>query len=305
MLIVVVLIIITFMVFIASYIIFYLSLYRYANKEFVLNNDINNKVTEGKRKMPKPRVGWLKNNAKEVDILSDDNIRLHGYIVNNTSRDWIVLVHGFSTNHEYMINRGYKFYNMGFNVLLVDLRAHGNSEGKYITMGIKDCHDIVRWCNYITKKEHAKSIGLFGISMGAATVMMASNLDLPRTTKYVIEDCGYTSVWEELKYQLNNIFHLPAFPFLTIANMFAKRVAGFDFKEISSTKSLSKTPLPVLMIHGTNDTFVPYYMLDKNYKACNSTKEKFIVKDANHTEAEDLDYDNYWKTIKEFVYKYK
>ena len=305
MVLVIVFIIFIFLIFLASWIIFYFSLYRYANKDFVLNNDVNSRETKGKRKRPNPRVKWLDNHAKQINIKSDDGINLRGYIVNNDSKDWVVLVHGFSSDHTHMINRGIKFYNMGFNILLVDLRAHGDSEGKFITMGIKDSHDIVKWCKYITKKEHARSIGLFGVSMGAATVMMASGLDLPRTTKYIIEDCGYTSVWEELKYQLKNIFHFPSFPFLNICNYYAKKIAKFDFKENSPIESLSKTPLPVLMIHGTYDAFVPYYMLDKNYKACKSEKEKFVVDKANHTEAEDLDYDNYWKTIKKFIYKYK
>lgn len=306
MLVLLILVFLIIIVFIISGIIFYKALSRFSNKDMVLKSDLNNKVTEGKRKMLPPRVKWLDNNCKQIDILSVDNIKLHGYIVNNSkSTEWIVLVHGFNGSHKDMINRGFKFYNMGFNILLVDLRGHGKSEGKYITMGIKDCQDVAEWCRYIARKERAKSIGLFGISMGAATVMMVSGLDTVREVKYIIEDCGYTSVWDELKYQLNNLLHLPTFPFLYICNLYAKIFAKYDFKKYSPIKSVSKTYKPILMIHGTNDTFVPYYMLDEIYKVGNEKCEKFVVNGANHTEAQDLDYDNYWKTIKKFVYKYK
>lgn len=305
MLVFIIILVLIVLIFIVSGFIFHLALNRYSKKGSILENDLNNKVTEGKKELPAPRIKWLDNHCKQIDILSDDNIKLHGYIVNNNSSDWVILVHGFASSHIAMINRGKKLYDAGFNILLVDLRGHGNSDGKYITMGIKDCHDVVRWSKYIVKKEHAKSIGLFGISMGAATVMMASGLDVPRQVKYIIEDCGYSNVWDELKYQLNNLYHLPAFPFLNVCNLYSKILAKFDFKEYSPTKALSKTYLPILMIHGTNDTFVPYYMLDINYEACKSKKEKYIVQNANHTEAEDLDFDNYWKTIKKFISKYK
>lgn len=305
LIIIIILIVVIVLIFATSGYIFHMALNRYASKEIVLESDINNKVTEGKKKLASPRVKWLENNGKQIDIISNDNLKLHGYIVNNKSNDWVVLVHGFSSDHTHMINRGIKLYNMGFNILLVDLRGHGKSEGKYITMGIRDCHDIAKWCRYIVKKENAKSIGLFGVSMGAATVMMASSIEIPKQVKYIIEDCGYNDVWEELKYQLNNLFRLPAFPFLDICNFYAKTFAKFDFDEHSPAKALAKTNLPILMIHGSNDTFVPFYMLDKNYNSCNSVKEKLVVEKANHAEAQDLSYVRYWRRIEKFIRKYK
>jgi len=136
--------------------------------------------------------------------------------------------------------------------------------------------------------------------MGGATVMTSMN-DLPSEVKFVIEDCGYTSVWEEFKYQLNNLFHLPTFPFLYICELYAKIFAKYDFKSYSSIKSISNTKIPLLMIHGSNDTFVPYYMFEKIYKSCSSKKDKLVVKGANHTQAELLDSNNYWKKIVEFI----
>lgn len=286
---------------IGSLYMFNMAFNRNISKENVLNNDINNKSTKDKIVLP-PNTKWLSNHCKQVNIKSFDEIRLRGYIVNKkNSKKWIILVHGFTTNHTSMINKGIEFYKQGFNILLVDLRAHGDSEGKYITMGVKDCYDIKQWVKYVVHKENAKEIGLFGVSMGAATVMMASGLDLLKEVKFVIEDCGYNSVWDELKYQLKGLYHLPSFPILYICEFFSKIIAKFDFRSYSPEIALSKTTIPILMIHGTYDTFVPFNMLEKNFDSCNSIKRKLIIEKANHAEAEDVDHDKYWKTIKEFI----
>ena len=303
--IIIVLLILIILTFIISYLIFNMALNRNASKASVLDSDLNNKVTEDKPILPKPDVNWLNKNAKEVTINSFDNLKLQGYVCLNNSNRWIILVHGYASNHEAMINRGKKLYDLGYSILLIDLRAHGKSEGKYIAMGTLDAKDVKSWINFLIRSYKVKEICLFGISMGAATVMTSLGLDLPDEVKFAIEDCGYSSVWDEFKYQLNNLYHLPTFPFLYICEIYARSFAGYNFKSYSAIKSISKTKIPLLLIHGTNDTFVPYHMLDINYNNCHSEKEKLIVENANHTEAEDLAYDKYWQTIINFIKKNK
>lgn len=301
MIIFIIILVLIIICFIISYFIFKLALGRLSKKDVVLNNELNGKSTEGVQ-IDEPDIKWLDNHCKQVSITNKDNLKLYGYIVNKKdSKKWIILVHGYSSDHTSLINKGITFYKRGFNILLIDLQGHGKSEGKYITMGAKDCYDVKQWIKYIVNKEKANEVGLFGISMGAATVMMTSNLDLNREVKFIIEDCGYTSIWDELKYQLNNLFHLPSFPFLYICELYAKIFIGIDFKSISPIKALSKTTIPILFIHGNNDTFVPYKMLDKNYLTCISKKEKLVIDKANHTEAEALSYKEYWKTIDNFI----
>ncbi|MBR1416684.1 MAG: alpha/beta hydrolase [Bacilli bacterium] len=299
--IVILLLLIVILCFIISGCMFIKALSRGSDKSSVLESDLNGRKTDMKIKISLPDTKWLNDNCKKVNIKSKDNLKLQGYIVNNNSDKWIIFVHGYSGDHKHMINRAKKMYEMGYQVLLVDLRGHGKSEGKYITMGIKDCYDIKEWITYLIENESAKEIGLFGISMGAATVMMTIGLDLPKEVKFAIEDCGYTSVWEEFKYQVNNLYHLPTFPFLHICNLFAIIFAKYNFKSYSPIEAISNTKIPLLLIHGSNDTFVPFKMLNENYNACSSKKQQLIVNGANHAESQDLDYNKYWETIEKFI----
>ena len=286
-------------VLVVSYLIFNLSLNRYSNKSKIFENDLNGKKSSNTTEAL-PDTKWLKENARLVAIRSFDNVKLSGYLIKHKSNKYVILVHGYTSNHQALINKAKMFYNLGYGVLLYDLRAHGMSEGKYITMGVKDNYDLKNWIEFLITTEHTKEIGLFGISMGAATVMMALD-NIQSEVKFAIEDCGYTSVWDEFKYQLNGLFHLPPYPFLNVCNMYSKLFAKFSFNEISPVSSLSKTHIPMLMIHGDKDTFVPFEMLDKNYKSCKSYKEKFIVKGANHAEAEKIDPKGYWNAIETFI----
>ena len=196
------------------------------------------------------------------------------------------------------------FYKKGYNVLVPDLRCHGLSEGNYIGMGWHDRLDIIDWINYIIDKDDSSKIILFGTSMGAATTMMTTGENLPSNVKLAICDCGYTSVWDEFEYQLKENFKLPKFPVLYATNTVCKVIANYDLKEASSIKQIEKSKTPTLFIHGTNDTYVPFYMLDEVYEAENSEKEKLEVEGAVHCGSVNTNPELYWNTIDNFIDKY-
>ncbi len=296
-----IIIILALIILITSYFIFRLAICRNSKKELIFRSKFNNASTEGRLEI-KNDIKWFKKSHKEVSIHSVDNLLLKGYLIKNKKNNkYVIVVHGFTSSHLEMINRAQKFNDLGYNVLLVDLRGHGKSEGKYITMGVKDSIDLKSWSEYLVKKQGAKKIVLYGVSMGAASVMMSLDKDLPNEVTNAIEDCGYTTIYSEYKYQFKNLFHIYPFPFLNLCNLFAILIAGFNFRNGNAIKSISKTNIPLLMIHGTKDTFVPYYMLDELDKNCASEHQTFIVKGANHTEAQNLDYENYWKTVDNFI----
>lgn len=147
---------------------------------------------------------------------------------------------------------------------------------------------------------------LFGISMGGATVMMtAGEADLSSNVKCVIEDCGYSSVWDEFAGQLKEMFGLPTFPVLDAASLVTQLRAGYGFQEASAVEQLKKTSLPMLFIHGEEDTFVPYAMLDVVYQACASPeKELLSIPSAEHGEASSVDPERYWSTVEAFLAKH-
>lgn len=250
---------------------------------------------------------WLENfhNKNSVYINSFDNLKLHAYeIKENNSNKWAITVHGYIANAEYMSSIAYKYYTLGYKVIIPDLRGHGKSEGNYIGMGWHDRLDIIKWIEYILDQDENAQIVLHGISMGASTVMMVSGEELPKNVKVIIEDCGYTSAKEELAYKLKTMFKLPSFPLLNICNIIAKIKANYFITEASAINQIKKANIPILFIHGDKDKFVPFSMLDELYSACNSHKEKLIINNAGHAKCEKVDSDLYWRKVINFIEKY-
>ena len=248
---------------------------------------------------------WLHENAKDVYI-QNKKINLHSYEVKNEkeSKIWIIAVHGYTDSANFMVNSAKQFLNYGYNVLIPDLRAHGKSEGKYIGMGWLDKDDIQLWIDYLIATYGEIKIILYGISMGAATVMMTSGEDLPSNVRMVIEDCGYTSAWEEFTHELKYLFKMPAFPALYNVNFITILRAGYSLKKASSIKQIKKSKIPILFIHGDKDNFVPFYMLDRLYQAATCKKEKLVIKNAGHAEAQWIDPEKYWHTVRKFIKRY-
>ena len=246
-------------------------------------------------------------NAKDVYINSTNNgnLRLHAYEVENKepSDIWVIVVHGYYGKAKDMGYFVKQYYDRGYNILAVDLRGHGKSEGNYIGMGWHDRLDIIDWANYLISRNSNCEIILHGISMGAATVMMATGEDLPANVKVAVEDCGYSSIWEEFEEQLNVLFNLPPFPVLNAASAVCKIRAGYMLEEGSVIEQVRKSKTPTLFIHGNEDKFVPFEMLDKIYEAANCKKQKLIIEGAAHAEASGVNPTLYWKTIDEFIAK--
>ena len=251
---------------------------------------------------------WLLNisNYSDVYIESFDKLKLHGYkILNENSTDkWVITVHGYIGKGIQMSSYAKRFYDMGYNILIPDLRGHGESEGNYIGMGWYDRLDILKWINLIIEENENSKIILHGISMGAATVSMVSGEVLPINVKAIIADCGYTSVWEQFSHQLKAIYSLPNFPVMNASSLVARFKAGYGLKEASALKQVRKSKTPILFIHGDKDDFVPYRMMDELYNAANCEKEKLTIHGAGHAKSSKVDPDLYWSTIENFINKY-
>ncbi|MGM0274990.1 alpha/beta hydrolase [Enterococcus sp. AZ080] len=251
---------------------------------------------------------WFANpdNRKEWQQISTDGLKLSAiYLPATDSHKTAIVAHGYMGNAETMANYAKMFHDLGYNVLVPDARGHGKSEGDYIGFGWHERKDYVKWIDQVLETNgQSEEIVLYGISMGAATVMMTSGESLPTNVKAIIEDCGYSSVNEELAYQLNELFSLPPFPLIQVTSLMTKIRAGYFFGEANVIKQLEKNQLPMLFIHGDADTFVPYEMLDKVYQATNGPKEKYIVPGAEHAKAYSIDPENYQKTVSSFLEKY-
>ena len=171
-------------------------------------------------------------------------------------------------------------------------------------MGWDDRNDIINLIDYILAEESDAEIVLFGVSMGAATVMMVSGEKLPSNVKAIIEDCGYTSAWEQFAYQLKTLFNLPEFPMMNIADIICKIRNGYFISDASAIKQVKKSVIPTLFIHGNCDSFVPFEMQEKLYDACKAEKEKVVIEGATHAQAAFVNPELYWLSIVNFLDKY-
>ena len=218
----------------------------------------------------------------------------------------VIVVHGFTNDKEDMKPYAWMFHELGYNVLMPDNMSHGDSEGQIIGYGWNDRLNVIKWAEMLVEQNSDSEITLFGVSMGAATVMMASGEEsLPDQVVNIIEDCGYSSVWDELKYQAKEMYNLPAFPILYEVSAISKIRAGFSSGQASSVNQLKNNTRPVLFIHGSDDTFVPTSMVYKNYQATQGEKELYIVKGAGHAKSFETDPQAYIEKISTFLKKYE
>lgn len=245
---------------------------------------------------------------EDVYQTSFDGLKLHAVYfppINETGKKNRVVIcfHGYTSKcmsdftglTEYYLKHGYA-------MLQPDARAHGDSEGTYIGFGCLDRKDALGWINWVIQKcGEDVEILLHGISMGGATVLMASGLELPPQVKGIISDCGFTSPKEVFTFVLKTMYHLPPFPVMPAADFINKRLAGYGMDECNAKREVKKAKVPILFIHGSKDTFVPTYMCHELYDCCASPKTKLIIEGAAHGESYFKDMKAYEKAINEFV----
>ena len=239
---------------------------------------------------------------EEVYITSHDGLRLHATLfpASDHPKRFVLGIHGFQSHAWNEFAPHIAFYrSLGFSMLLPDDRAHGFSEGKFITMGVKDRLDCIDWARELVRRfgENIQVL-LHGVSMGGAAVLSASGeKDLPSQVFGVVSDCGFSCVEEALSFQLQSMFHIPpAFP-LWVCRWYAKHRAGFDFGEARPIDQVRKASVPIFFVQGTDDFLVPKEMAQKLYEACSSPKRLLIVEHASHAESIAVDPQGYHEAM--------
>lgn len=238
-----------------------------------------------------------------VEIQSRDNTRLVGHWleVENPKRI-VVAMHGWrsSWNHDFGLVADF-FREKGCSLLCPEQRGQGSSGGEYMGFGLIERYDCLDWVNWVNDRTGGKHpIYLCGISMGASTVLMAAGQKLPPNVRGIIADCGFTSPVDIWKYVAKNHLRLPYGVCGGPAGRSAQKRLRMAVDEETCPKALARCRVPVLFVHGTDDSFVPVEMTYENYKACQSPKRLFIVPGAEHGMSYLVDPEGYRAAVEGF-----
>ncbi len=228
----------------------------------------------------------MQQNMQDCYITSADGLKLHAfYLPAENAKRFVVLSHGYKGSGFGDFAYISRFLHENYcNLLFVDQRCCGQSKGEYITFGAREQYDIQKWAYYISKRNEKKlPIYLYGESMGAASVLMASGHRLPQEVKGLISDCGFRSMKGQVQDMAANWFHLHWIGLLLLRlNLFCALFAGFRMKEADTAEAMKTNERPVLFFHGAKDTYVDPGNTIYNYSLCRAPKELVVVSEARH-----------------------
>ena len=221
----------------------------------------------------------------------------------NPSRRWALLLHGYGLSKEHAWHYAKEYLMRDYHVVTPDLRACGESEGIYITMGALEARDVADWARRITKTDPDARVILHGISMGAAAVMLAEDENLPENVVAVVEDSGYADAYSLFALEMDKLLSIPAYPLLDFVDLICEHRAGFSFRQARPLEAVRRSHLPTLFIHGTADRLVPFAMMQQLYDASPSfSKEKLVIDKIGHGAL--YQAKNYFPTVLAFTDKW-
>lgn len=244
-----------------------------------------------------------KRRSRRVEIMARDGERLVGHWLAAEKPQRVILaMHGWRSSWAKDFGMVSDFwYRNGCSVLYAEQRGQCESGGKYMGFGLTERYDCLDWLDTVKRLSGGDlPVYLCGVSMGAATVLMAAGLKLPPCVKGIMADCGYTSVHDIWKHVLERNLHLSYRLHGPLAERMCRRKIHMGTRDQSTVDALRKCRVPVLFVHGTADSFVPVEMTYENYRACGAPKRLFVVPGAEHGMSYLTDQVGYEKNMREF-----
>ncbi len=222
---------------------------------------------------------------RELEIVSFDGLKLKGYLLEGDPKEVVICVHGYKSDMESDFSDKIRIYrDRGSTVLLLNDRAHGNSEGRYLGFSELDRFDVAKWVDLINARYDEPRIYLHGVSMGGATVIHCADMKL-KNVRGIVDDCGFDSILGISQALMRDMYHVPYFPLGYIAWFWAKLINKVDFNTSIGQECVRHTDVPIIFIHGEEDNFVPAYMSEQMYAACVSPKELHMIPGCGHAAA--------------------
>ena len=241
--------------------------------------------------------------SQELSVTTEDGYRLISRVFyqEGESHNWVLLLHGYTGWKEEMYPIAYEYAKRGYQVLVPDMRCSGESQGDFIGMGWTDRLDNQLWLERILAMDERAQIVIHGQSMGGACALMMAGEALSKHVIAAVSDSAYTDAYSIFKKQLKDWFHIPGFPLVDGASLMLQMRGGYSLKEASALEAVKKSSIPLLIIHGEEDAFVPVEMAYELYDAADCEKEILIVEGAGHAQAPDKAPKAYYETVFSFL----
>ena len=252
----------------------------------------------------KGKEWFFSQNPQEAEIVSHDGLRLHAYYLSADSQNTIIMMHGYRSGPAHEFAPMFRFYHeLGYNLLVPDQRAHGKSEGKYLSFGILERLDVCRWAEYLNDRYAPKNIFLIGASMGGAAVCMATLLTLPENVRGVIADCPFTDPTAQFTYSMSFHTKVPAPPVLYFCSIWSRLLWHWKLEDVR-IDDYSAARLPLLILHGSADPTVPHRMSEMIKEHYGGGLQYELFDDCPHIYAYLKDTPRYQRLVAEFLSKY-
>lgn len=264
------------------------------------------------RTFSEERVEWRERyNGGEWTLTTPDGLTLSAAhtLAPEESHAWILLVSGFQGRQMYMEDLIIELHSRGYQILNADLRAYGRSGGEAMGLGVRDKQDLLSWVRLIEKRDPEARVLLFGCSMGGAAALMTAP-DVPPSVVGIVSDSAFSRFDQELSYLLKERYNLPVFPLLLAGNLACHRREGFWFGDSDPERAVGASKVPLLLIHGEADDYVPVSMAKELYQAAageaskdgtSGEKTLLTVPGAGHCRSMDLQPQLYWEYVDRFL----
>ena len=224
----------------------------------------------------------LLSGGRSVSLTARNGLQLHGTWVDGASKKTAIFLHGYRADYVACCAlQAAAFRREGFNVLLIQQRAHGESGGDHTTLGLEEQFDLLDWADWVRRETNTERIVIYGVSMGGTTAAYASDQLDPAAVKVIVDDCGFTSPYDQICWD-GRRRGIPSWGVMPVIRLLAKRKLHIDIKT-PVTGPLSRTEIPCFFLHGTADLTVPYQQGAANYEACAADKELYTVQGGGHT----------------------
>ena len=281
---------------------------RNGNRQCLENVTYSSTVLANKEDAEEEVEKWLEDvKYEKVTLETDDGSILVAkkFKIYQNSNKWAVILHGYNGDTTDVYDIARKYTVEGYNVLLPDLRAHGESEGHFIGMGWLDRLDVINWIDTILDENAEAQVVVHGIDMGAATALMMTGSPLKDCIKAVVAEGAYSNAQDVVKMEYEARYEkLPAFPFFYMMNPVMEVWAGYSLSEADAVQAVAGAKVPILLIHGANDTYATKEMTDELNGAIASSHKLVTIQTGGHEDCRYAEPDNYYDAVFDFVKTY-